>query len=128
MYLLQTSDRCLWLQYYLSKFIPVHFRKSINKIRLSFHNLAIESGRYHNIDRSNERTCISCVNEIECEIHFIMVCPLYSKFRKLYIKPYCWRKPSVYKLINLLNVRSIKQLRNLGKYPYYAMNLRSSCI
>ena len=31
------------LQYYLSKFIPVHLRKCITKFRLSSHNLAIET-------------------------------------------------------------------------------------
>ena len=54
------------------------------------------------------------VNEIECDFYLLLVSPLYSKLRKLYIKPYYWEKPSVYKLINLLNVHSIKQLRNLG--------------
>ena len=40
------------LQYYLSKFIPVHLRKCITKLRLSSHNLAIETGRYIATDPS----------------------------------------------------------------------------
>ena len=113
------------LQYYLSKFIPVHLRKCITKFRLSSHNLAIETGRYNATDRS-KRTCFSCVDEIEDEYHFILVCPLYHSLRKQYIKPYYWKNPSVYKLIKLLKINNIKQLRQFGKYLYSATNLRNT--
>ena len=78
------------IQYYLSKFIPVHLRKCITKFRLSSHNLTIETGRYIATDRS-KRTCFSCVDEIEDEYHFIFVCPLYNSLRKQYVKPYYWK-------------------------------------
>ena len=87
------------LHYYLSKFIPVYLRKCITKFRLSSHNLAIETGRYIATDCS-KRTCFSCVDEIENEYHFILVCPLYHSLRKQYIKPYYWKNPLC---INLLN-------------------------
>ena len=112
------------LQYYLSKFIPVHLRKCITKFHLSSHNLAIETGRYSTTDRS-KRTRFSCVDEIEDEYHFILVCPLYHSLRKQYIKPYYWKIPSVYKLIKLLQINNIKQLRQFGKYLYSATNLRN---
>jgi len=115
------------LQYYLSKFIPAHFRKYITKFRLSSHKLAIETGRYHNTDRS-DRVCFVCGNVIEDEFHFILVCPLYINLRKLYIQRYYWKKPSVFKLINVFNIRSIKHLRNLGIFLYHATNLRNSYI
>ena len=111
------------LQYYLFKFIPVHLRKCINKFRLSSHILAIETGRYIATDRS-KRTCFSCVDEIEDEYHFILVCPLYHSLRKQYIKPYYWKNTSVYKLIKLLKINNIKKLRQFGKYLYSATNLR----
>ena len=52
------------LQYYLSKFIPVHLRKCITKCRLSSHNVGIETSRYIATDRP-KRTYFSCVDEIE---------------------------------------------------------------
>ena len=113
------------LQYYLSKFIPVHLRKCITKFRLPSHNLGIETGRYIATDRS-KRTCFSCVDEIEDEYHFILVCPLYNSLRKQYIKHYYWKNPSVYKLIKLLNIYNIKQLRQFWKYLYSANNPRNT--
>ena len=102
------------LQYYLSKCIPVHLRKCITKFRLSSHNFDIETGDHSKID------------EIEDEYNFIFVCPLYHSLRKQYIKPYYWINPSVYKLIKLLKINSIKQLRQFGKYLYSATNLRNT--
>ena len=113
------------LQYYLSKFIPVHLRKCITKFRLSSHNLAIETGRYIATDRS-KRICFSCVDEIEDEYHFILVCPLHNSLRKQHIKPYNWKNPSVYKRIKLLKNNNIKQLRQFGNNLYSATNLRNT--
>ena len=110
----------------MSKFIPVHLRKCITKFRLSSHNLAIETGRYNNTDCS-KRTCFICFDEIEDEYHFILVFPFYNHLRKIYIKPYYWKKPSVFKLIELFKFNNIKQIRNLGKYLYYATNLKNNC-
>ena len=45
------------LQYYLTKGIPELYRNCITKIRLSSHNLAIESGRFTGITRLN-RICM----------------------------------------------------------------------
>jgi hypothetical protein len=47
-----TVDICL-LQYYLTKGIPELYRNCMTKIRLSSHNLAIESGRFTGITRLN---------------------------------------------------------------------------
>ena len=113
------------IQYFLFKFIPVHLRKCITKFRLSSHNLAIETGRYIGTDQS-KRTCFSCVDEIEDEYHFILVCPLYNSLRKQYIKPYYWKNPSVYKVIKLLKKINIKHLRLFGKYLYSATNVRNT--
>jgi hypothetical protein len=55
--------------------------KCITKIRLSSHKLAIEQGRYNKTNR-NRRTCKLCINEIEDEMHFILLCPSYVNLRK----------------------------------------------
>ena len=42
-------------------------------------------------------------NKLEDEFHVICECPRYDTCRKLYIKPYYVRIPSMDKLIQLLN-------------------------
>lgn len=65
-----------------------HVRKAISKLRLSAHNLLIETGRYakpRSLPRS-ERICKHCnFNCIENEFHFLSRCSLYETERaKLY--------------------------------------------
>ena len=64
-------------------------------------------------------------DNVEDEYHFILVCPSYVDFRKLYIKPYYYKCPSTYKLVQLLGTNNIKQLCNLGKYLFKACSLRN---
>ena len=61
-----------------------HMRKAICKLRLSAHNLLIETGRYakpRSLPRS-ERICKNCnLNCIENEFHFLSRCSLYETER-----------------------------------------------
>ena len=115
------------LQFYLCKPIPVICKKQICRIRLSSHNLFIESGRSQNIPRS-ERICQLCNSDIEDEFHFVLKCPVYCDLRKKYIKQYYWRRPSVFKLVQLLSVNNVKELCSLGKFILDAFKLRSSLL
>ena len=56
-------------------------------------------------------------------MHFILLCPMYTNLRCNLIKPYYWRKPSVFKLLQLFNKTNVKQLCNLGKYICRALKL-----
>ena len=104
------------LQFYLCKPIPVICKSQIFKIRLSSHNLFIESGRSQYIPRS-ERICQLCNTVIEDEFHFVLKCPVYfDLWKKKYIKQYYWRRPSVFKLVQLLSVNNVKELCALGKF------------
>ena len=100
------------------------YRIYITKFRLSAHTLAIEYGRYKNVT-VNERICNYCKSDIEDELHFILICPLYTNIRHKYIKPYYWKSPSVYKLIQLFALQNVKQLCNLGKYLSCACKIRN---
>ena len=115
------------LQFYLCKPIPVACKKQICKIRMSSHNLFVESGRSQNIPRS-ERICQLCNSDIEDEFHFVLKCPVYCDLRKKYIKHYYWRRPSVFKLVQLLSVNNVKELCSLGKFIRDAFKLRSSLL
>ena len=88
---------------YLDKIVNSKFRNIIAKLRLSSHVLFIETGRHQNIQR-NERTCTFCsMNEIEDEYHFVLICPLYDNIRNTCIPVLNKRRPSMFKLEQLLN-------------------------
>ena len=134
--MLSTSSKCssyqymvhnLCLQYYLGKPIPDVYKKCITKLRLSSHNLAIECGRFSAISRNN-RLCVYCKNDIEDEMHFVLKCPMYQGFRSYFIKPYYWKKPSMFKYVQLMSSCNMKELCNLGKFIFRAMKLRSEML
>ena len=55
------------------------------------------------------------LNDIEEEFHFVLVRPKYLILRKKYIKPYFFKKQSVYKLCQLLSSNR-NSLTNLCKF------------
>ena len=112
------------LQKYLRLPMETRYIKEICKIRICAHKLNVESGRYRNIERS-ERICTLCnVNVIEDEYHFIIECPQYKDLRCKYIKMYYYKRPSVYRFIQLLTTGNNKELKNLGKYLLQANAIR----
>ena len=54
-------------------------------LRLSSHSLSMETGRYQGINTVN-RLCQFCKSDVEDEFHFVLKCPVYDCFRKLYVK------------------------------------------
>ena len=60
----------------------------MSKLRCSTHDLAIETGRHHNVKREH-RLCMYCnifdIEVVEDEYHFLASCPLYADLRDLYI-------------------------------------------
>lgn len=101
---------------------------NITKIRLSSHALRIQTGRYgrNRLDRA-ERLCLFCeTRQIDFEYHFICECPIFRDIRIKFIKAFYIIRPSVYKLCELLNTKSKKDLVNLGKYIKEAFEIRKS--
>ena len=92
------------LQYYLTKALPIKYKKQICRIRMSSHNLAIEHGRHTNTPINN-RNCKRCHSDIEDEFHFILKCPHFHDIRCLYryIKKYYLKKASVFKYMYIQN-------------------------
>jgi hypothetical protein len=66
------------------------------------------------------------LNVVEDEYHFILQCEKYIDVRKKYLKKYYWQRPSCFKLVQLLYVRNIKELNNLGKYLLLAEKIRNT--
>lgn len=112
------------IQPYLCKPISSAHKRIITKFRLSSHKLYIETGRYVGLNRT-ERLCQNCdTHNIEDEFHFMLQCPLYSNLRTQYIKPYYFRRPSAFKLIELLSTHNVKELCNLARYIKLAFDVR----
>lgn len=72
------------LENYIVQF-PLHLRRNLSKLRISSHNLAIETGRYGKKSNtsSDKRLCFNCKNA-ESEFHFLLECDLYVNERKDY--------------------------------------------
>ena len=102
----------------------------ISQLRLAAHQLRIVTGRYaqNRIDRSL-RLCTLCNNShIEDEYHFITICSAYSQLREKYIRPYYYRRPSVYKFTLLMRSTNSTILKNLGKFVYEAFSMRNTLL
>ena len=85
-------------------YLPVELRSYIFKIRTSSHSLRIQTCRY-NLQRipRNERICHICNNgDVEDEYHFVLKCPQYISIRKKYINEFYYKRPSMFKFIQLL--------------------------
>ena len=113
---------------YLNIIQNFNLRKYISKLRLSSHMLKIESGRHTNIPK-NERKCNICnSNDIEDEYHFVIVCPLYTDIRKMYIDKFYYNRPSMHKFILLLTNNKTKVLNKLAIYCKNAFKMRTDTL
>ena len=67
---------------------PINKRRNLTKLRISAHDLAVETGRYTSPKTPREqRTCILCTKrEVEDEFHFLIKCDLYDNERKLFFE------------------------------------------
>ena len=114
-------------EHYLN-ILPNKLRVAISRLRLSSHQLRIETGRYsqNRVDRA-QRICTLCnKSDIEVEYHFVLVCPVYSILRQKYIRPCYYSRSSVYKLILLMQTKQQGVLQKLGKCVYESFRLRST--
>ena len=113
------------LQSYLTKKIPMQYKKLICKLRLSSHCLVIETGRYKNVPLER-RLCPLCTLDVEDEFHFFFKCTYYSHLRIKFLKTYYYTRPSVFKLIQLLSTQNAKELCNLGKFIKNSFETRNT--
>ena len=104
------------------------FRHCYAQFRTGVHNLEIEKGRYTNTPR-NERLCKVCsLNQVEDELHFVLVCPAYSDLRLQYIPSKYLINTSIHKLYVLLANRNEKCIKNVATYICHAMFKRKTLL
>ena len=114
---------------YLDYVIPKKKKMNYTKIRISNHNLHVQTGRYTRpITERRERKCLLCdENDIEDEFHFIFKCELYKDIREIYIKRYYRNRPSMFKFLQLLSSSQVNVI-NLCKFIHRAMEMRNRSI
>jgi len=106
------------LEPYLEIIKEPKYRNALARLRTSSHDLKIEKGRHHNIQREH-KFCENCnQKQIENEYHFLLICPKYMELRKKYLKKFYYTWPTVHKFKCLLSQTAPKHLNNLGKYIY----------
>ena len=116
-------------QPYLDKVNISKYLQAYSKLRMSSHRLQIEAGRWVRpvkIPR-NQRKCFFC-NILEDEYHFILQCPVYLELRKKYISKYYWKRPNMFKLVELINSTNTGCIRKLCIFIYQAFKLRTELL
>ena len=105
----------------------VKFRVALTKLRVSSHRLEIETGRWSRpkVDRQNRKCKVCNAGPVEDEFHFIFECSEYIEFRQSLIKPFYWRRPSMFKMIQLLQTENKKDMQKLAAFIFKSFNART---
>jgi hypothetical protein len=95
--------------------LPYCKRIWITRLRTTNHRLAIETGRWTNIDRQ-DRLCTLCNSRLGDELHFLLYCQSLNDIRTLYLPKYYCNNPSLDKFINLMSICYRPMLLKLSDY------------
>ena len=116
-------------QPYLEKINISKFQKVFSRLRMSSHRLEIEAGRWArpNSIPLDERKCRTC-NAIEDEYHFVIACSLFKEIRSKFIHKYYWKRPSMFKFVDLTNSSNQKTIRNLSSFIFQAFKCRTELL
>ena len=125
---------------YLNDIRNLKYRQALTRLRVSSHNLRIETGRFHkknNYLPPKERVCQMCdISETEDESHFLLTCNLYSDIRKQLwdsLEVHCPNfnqylvSSKQHQLTYLLSSEG-PICKSLGKYCYLAFRRRNEFI
>ena len=108
-FLMLTLDGFIQRPRYMDVYLPHGTRVDIGQLRVSSHQLEIETGRAAGIPRE-DRICRLCRQGVECESHFICRCPHYTEIRARY--PTLFGRPEV----SLHSVMTSPDQRLLGRF------------
>ena len=71
------------MEEYLTEIKNVTLRTQVAKLRISNHKIRFEIGRHQGLN-ADQRLCPFCETAAECEIHFLIDCPIYKHLRKVF--------------------------------------------
>ena len=103
------------------------YRKALTQLGLSSHRLAVETVSWHKPKSIplSEMKCMTC-NVLEDEFHFVLECASFTEVRKKYIPGRYYKRPNMFKLIELLCSRDRNVLRNLATFVCKSFDTRKS--
>ena len=113
------------LQKYLLQ-LPSQYMYAMCKFKCANHRMPIVSGRYSGIS-VDERKCELCdlddhYNTNGDEFHYLFNCPFFREDRVRHIKRYYYTSPNTYKMTQLFNYVSKREMLELGKFIYIIIN------
>ena len=105
------------LQRYL-KILPPSDWIPIIKFRTNNHRLPIEIYSWQiTYKERNKRVCTMCNSgDVGDEFHYLLICPMFREARVKFIDKYFYKKPSVFKFLQLINTENRSELINLSKF------------
>ena len=114
----------IMLSPYLLNVKHVHARNALVRLRFGMCPLRFRSLRLFDVAPNSPVHCPNCESNLENEIHFMLVCPLYSELRCEYIPTKFTRRPTLSSLSILLASTNPVLSINVALYVYYALKIR----
>jgi len=93
-------------------------------IRSGFYELEIEKGRYNNTPIADRLCKICSLDQVENELHSILICPMFDDLRRRYIAIDSITTPTVDNFYALMSNRNELVVKHLASYIYNALQRR----
>lgn len=97
------------------KSTPSYLLTYMIRFRTRNHRLPIETGNWQKIP-VNQRLCHHCSNKIGDEFHYLFECSFFDNERKLFLKPYFFKRPNMYKFEQLMTTSNKTEYIKLCKF------------
>jgi len=111
-------------EHYLNILNVRKYRHAYAQLRSGFYELEIEKGHYNNTPIA-DRLCKNCnLDQVENELHFILICPMCDDLRRRYIAIDSINTPTVDNLYDLMSNHNELIVKHLASYIYYALQRR----
>ena len=121
----RAMTECKQLQKYLLR-LPSQYMYAMCKFKCANHRMPIVSGRHRGIP-VDDRKCELCdlndhYNKLGDEFHYLFNCPFFREDRVRHIKRYYYTSPNTYKMTQLFNYVSDREMLELGKFIFIIIN------
>jgi len=103
------------------------FRSMYIRFRTGFSDLFLHKYRFTNDGSDNMYTCPACCENVECEAHFLLECPVYEDLRRKYFSnlPNSIDRGSVG---SLLSTQDTDSIRSIAVFLYHAFKRRHEAV
>ena len=102
-------------------------RRALTRFRFGMSDLNCRSLQYKSLDQS-KCFCPFCTSVYETEMHFLLVCPVYSDLRREFIPQKYYRNPNMARFTLLMACVAEGTIKKLSIFIYKALILRSELV